>query len=114
MTGRLVAVSAGRNDTTAALTVHTLEEAAALLRVKPSWLERQAAARKIPFAMLGGSYRFTSAHLVQIVEIHENLPDTTSQDREPDGRASRTRPHTESLMAMPLRPRPRTGPRRAA
>ena len=34
-------------------------EAAYILRVKQSWLERQAAARKIPFTMLGGAYKFT-------------------------------------------------------
>ena len=56
------------------LAIHTLDEAAAILRVKPSWLERQAAARKIPFTMLGGSYRFTADHLAAIVAQHENLP----------------------------------------
>ena len=54
------------------LAIHTLDEAAAILRVKPSWLERQAAARKIPFTMLGGSYRFTADHLAAIVGLHEN------------------------------------------
>ena len=56
------------------LAIHTLDEAAAILRVKPSWLERQAAARKIPFTMLGGSYRFTADHLAAIVAQHENRP----------------------------------------
>ena len=46
----------------------TMEKAAEILRVKKSWLERQAAARKIPFTMLGRSYRFTSAHLDAIVK----------------------------------------------
>ena len=55
------------------LAVHTLDEAAAILRVKPSWLERQAAARKIPFTMLGGSYRFTADHLAAIV-AHARIP----------------------------------------
>ena len=49
-------------------TLYTAEEAAEILRVKKSWLERQAAARKIPFTVLGGSYRFTSAHLAAIVK----------------------------------------------
>ena len=49
------------------LAVYTIDEAAVILRVKPSWLERQAAARKIPFTMLGGSYRFTADHLAAIV-----------------------------------------------
>ena len=52
-------------------TLYTAEEAAEILRVKKSWLERQAAARKIPFTMLGGSYRFTFAHLAAIVQMHE-------------------------------------------
>jgi hypothetical protein len=51
--------------------VHTLPEAAAILRVRQSWLERQAAARKIPFTMLGGAYHFTANHLLAIVRMHE-------------------------------------------
>ena len=54
--------------------LYTAAEAAALLRVKQSWLERQAAARRIPFTMLAGSYRFTGDHLVQIVRMHEKKP----------------------------------------
>ena len=58
----------------APVAVHTLDEAAVILRVKPSWLERQAAARKIPFTMLGGSYRFTAEHLAAIVRQYEQRP----------------------------------------
>jgi excisionase family DNA binding protein len=56
------------------LVVRTLDEAAAILRVRKSWLERQAAARKIPFTMLGGAYRFTDAHLAEIVRMNEKVP----------------------------------------
>ena len=56
-------------------TLYTAEEAATVLRVRQSWLERQAAARKVPFTMLGGSYRFTTDHLAQIVRIFESTPD---------------------------------------
>jgi excisionase family DNA binding protein len=56
------------------LILYTAEEAAEILRVKKSWLKRQAAARKIPFTMLGRSYRFTSAHLSAIVRMHEQAP----------------------------------------
>ena len=55
-------------------TLLTSKEAAAILRVKASWLERQAASRKVPFSMLGGCYRFTTEHLAQIVEIFEATP----------------------------------------
>ena len=58
----------------ASLTLHTSKEASTILRVRQSWLERQAATRKIPFTMLGGSYRFTTEHLAQIVRIFEAEP----------------------------------------
>jgi excisionase family DNA binding protein len=56
------------------LAMHTAEEAARLLKVKQSWLERQAAARKVPFSMLGGSYRFSDRHLAEIVRLNEVVP----------------------------------------
>jgi excisionase family DNA binding protein len=100
---------------TDAVAVHTLDEAAAILRVKKSWLERQAAARKIPFTMLGGAYRFTPAHLAAIVQLHERGPgaDAGAGGREATTRP-RTRQHPQPQTVTPLRPRPRTGPRRAA
>ena len=97
------------------LTVHTLDEAATILRVKPHWLERQAAARKIPFTMLGGSYRFTSEHLTAIVTLHENRPAPVSS-LAPERRIQKPRntPSTHALQAKPLRPRTAHAPRRAA
>lgn len=95
------------------LSVHTLDEAAAILRVKKSWLERQAAARKIPFTMLGGSYRFTAAHLAAIVRIHEKSPGAAAETRNrgADTRPPRARELAQPQMLTPLRPRPRTGSR---
>ena len=93
----------------APVAVHTLDEAAEILRVKPSWLERQAAARKIPFTMLGGSYRFTAEHLAAIVRQYEKPPVMASTDES-------TRTTTRQAVAIqlpndtkikPLRPRPR-------
>ena len=106
------------SETGDALTVHTLDEAAAILRVKASWLERRAAGRKIPFTMLGGAYHFTSAHLLAIVRQHEVTPagqeesaDAPRQARRP---ARPARPNSTPQTTEPLRARPRTGPRRAA
>ena len=97
------------------LAIHTLDEAAAILRVKPSWLERQAAARKIPFTMLGGTYRFTTDHLAAIVALHENRPappnDFTS---EPRRRQPREAPRRDDMPANALRPRPVASRRPAA
>jgi hypothetical protein len=93
----------------APIAVHTLDEAATILRVKPSWLERQAAARKIPFTMLGGCYHFTAEHLAAIVRQYEQRPVTVSVDESPRP-ATRQATPTQLLNAIkvkPLRPRPR-------
>jgi excisionase family DNA binding protein len=97
-------------------TVFTAEEAAVILRVKKSWLERQAAARKVPFTMLGRSYRFTSAHLAAIVLMHEEAPVPSAWLRDLDTHPRRrsAEPRATSGGSAPLRPRPRNGPRRAA
>jgi excisionase family DNA binding protein len=97
-------------------TVYTAEEAAQILRVTKSWLERQAAARKVPFTMLGGSYRFTPAHLTAIIRMHEQAPaapDSSGDSRTRSRRLSAGRQMVGQAVA-PLRPRPRNSPRRAA
>jgi len=97
------------------LVVRTLDEAAAILRVRKSWLERQAAARKIPFTMLGGAYRFTDAHLAEIVRMNEKFPAAGEPkvERTRCGSQKLTQPNGASIT--PLRPRPRPGgPRRRA
>jgi excisionase family DNA binding protein len=103
--------AAGRGQGRIAL--YTTEEAAAILRVKKSWLERQAAKRKIPFTLLGGGYRFTSAHLAEIVLMHEEppVPRTNAPAR---GKTRRSQRHAPRQGLAPLRPRPRGGPRRVA
>jgi len=93
--------------------LYTTEEAAIILRVKRSWLERQAACRKIPFTMLGGGYRFTAAHLAEIVLMNEESPATRSKATA-RSRAARGHKQVPGLETAPLRPRPRGGPRRTA
>jgi excisionase family DNA binding protein len=112
----MVPMPSGSNGPHGALSVHTLEEAAGLLRVKQSWLERQAAARKIPFTMLGGAYHFTSAHLTEIIRIHEQLPasDADRPDHPVTRRVPRSRQAVEPSPVMPLRPRPSTKSRQVA
>jgi excisionase family DNA binding protein len=90
----------------APLMLYTSGEAAAILRVRQSWLERQAATRKIPFAMLGGSYRFTTEHLAQIVRIFEAEP--SEQVARQKVAVPRQRQRVDVPRAsMPLQPRPR-------
>jgi excisionase family DNA binding protein len=91
-------------------TLYTAAEAAEILRVKQSWLERQAAARKIPFTMLGGAYRFTADHLAAIVQMHEEVPLPSGSARGSRSRSQRIRKPAQSVSsaAAPLRPRPRS------
>ena len=88
--------------------LYTAAEAAKILRVKQSWLERQAAARKIPFTMLGGAYRFTDGHLAAIVQMHEKMPSPSGNVRHSRSRSRRARKpaSSETNGVAPLRPRP--------
>ena len=93
--------------------LYTADEAAVLLRVKPRWLKRQAATRKVPFTMLAGSYRFSAHHLEEIMRMHENAPERGESHTLPHRRARRQRTTDASDDGTaPLRPRP--GPRRMA
>jgi hypothetical protein len=91
--------------------VRTADEAAVILRVTTSWLERQAAARKIPFTMLGGAYHFTDKHLLAIVRIYERTPGDKSGDEKPyvetTRRKRRVPEQTTPGNVSPLRARPR-------
>lgn len=93
--------------------LYTADEAAVMLRVKPRWLRRQAAERKVPFTMLAGSYRFSARHLEQIMRMHEIEPAPAESARVP--RQHSYRPCAISADGggtAPLRPRP--GRRRVA
>ncbi|MFI2274295.1 helix-turn-helix domain-containing protein [Catenuloplanes sp. NPDC020197] len=88
--------------------IFTAEEAAAILRVRKSWLERQAGMRRIPFTLLGGSYRFTASHLQAIIRIFESGPAQEAAPAEvtPIIQRRRTR-QSEPALHEPLRARPR-------
>ena len=90
-------------------TLYTANEAAAILRVTKSWLERQAAARRVPFTMLGGGYRFSAGHLAQIVDIFEEgvVPSgTVLPSADTSVSRSNESAKTIGLTNGPLRPRP--------
>jgi hypothetical protein len=94
----------------APLAVHTLGEAAAILRVRPSWLQRRAAARSIPFTMLGGAYHFTEEHIAEIVRMNEKRPASFTEPQAVPRKTPERQAHETVTM---LRPRPRPdGPRR--
>ena len=94
--------------------VHTVAEAASILRVKESWLERQASARKIPFTMLGGCYRFTADHLAEIVRLNEQVPPPAADGESDRPHRKRRASQGETASVSPLRPRTARPRHRAA
>jgi excisionase family DNA binding protein len=107
-------MTGARSGTGGAPVLHTSEEAAKVLRVSKSWLERRAAARKIPFTMLGGCYRFTDAHLAEIVRMHEQRPGLAADDAPPPSLRRNAGTGQAAVPVAPLRPRPGGGRRRVA
>jgi hypothetical protein len=94
-----------RTDDGTELVLYTKREAAELLRVKVSWLERRCARRQIPFSMLSGQYRFTPEHLTEIVRLNEQSTGAIPRLVEPRGRLSREVRQPPDTF-VPLRPRP--------
>ena len=91
--------------------LHSASEAARALRCSEWWLKEQARRRRIPFLMLGGSYRFTDSHLAEILATFEVRPvGSHAPHVESKGQASCRRPRTVGVQTNALRPRP---PRRA-
>jgi hypothetical protein len=112
--------STENNDTTAhgtpmiaVGTIFTADEAAVILRVRRSWLERQAGSRRIPFTLLGGSYRFTAVHIREIIRIFEQAPAPTVGPAEVTAIAPRRHSRQTSASGRePLQARPRKNPSR--
>lgn len=52
-----------------ALQLYTPDEAAALLRLRPSWLKRKASGRAIPCRFLGKHLRFSHSDLETIAQL---------------------------------------------
>ena len=51
--------------------LHTPAEAAAILKVRESWLKSKAAARSIPCTFVGKHLRFSESDIAEIVSVGE-------------------------------------------
>jgi len=106
-------VSSAENRTAAGLVrLYTAKEAADSLRVSEYWVKERARRREIPFTLVGGAYRFTEAHLDEIVEIFEQRPESTRGQTSATPRR-RAQPRSQPADAVtPLRARqPRRHPK---
>jgi hypothetical protein len=61
----------------------TADEAAPILGKTPSWLNEEARLRRVPFTMMGRSYRWTSAQLAEIIASREIRPQLEQPSRAP-------------------------------
>lgn len=59
--------------------LYTPADIAAALRCSEWWVKEQARRRRIPFTRAGGAYRFTAAHLDEIVAQFEERPHRTAR-----------------------------------
>lgn len=55
--------------------LHRPADVAAMLLCSEWWVKEQARKRRIPFAWIGGGYRFTDEHVAEIIRRAEVLPD---------------------------------------
>jgi excisionase family DNA binding protein len=79
--------------------LYTPAEAAKQLRIRESWLRRQAAARQIPCTFLGKHLRFSAADLAAIVAQNGQAP----TGRRPRRRPSRSTVRDRDLPTSPMR-----------
>jgi hypothetical protein len=66
-------------------------DVAEVLRCSEWWVKAQARQRRIPYCWIGGSYRFTEEHLVEIARRFEVRP-ADPAERVPAPRRSPSRP----------------------
>jgi excisionase family DNA binding protein len=80
--------------------LYTPKEAAALLRVRESWLRRQATARTIPVTFLGRHLRFSAANLASIIATGSRPAGTRrgSRRRQPVVRRDTAPPGNEAVL----------------
>jgi excisionase family DNA binding protein len=65
--------------------LHTVTEAAGILKVHESWLRTKAAARLIPCTFIGKHLRFSDGDIAEIMRAGSHRP-VTSRPRRPGSR----------------------------
>nr|WP_079132269.1 helix-turn-helix domain-containing protein [Streptomyces nanshensis] len=100
--------------------LYTPEEVADVFGCSDWWLKEQARRRRVPFTRVGGAYRFTEGHVIEIVRLFEERP---AEERRPverprvaaSGDERRRQPFTSPVQQLRARPpRRRTAEQPAA
>lgn len=94
------------------------DEVAAVLGCSAWWVKDRARRRQIPFARVGRAYRFTAAHLAEIIRLHEERPTIAARPPSPGtppaAPARRSGAPEPGATSGRLRARPPRRPDRAA
>jgi len=76
------------------------------------WVKEQARRRRVPFTLVGGSYRFTEEHFAEIISVFEERPAGSPPAPAGPARPSQPRAAPPAAARAPARLTART-PRRA-
>lgn len=92
--------------------LHRPADVARLLGCSEWWVKEQARQRRIPYAWIGGSYRFTDEHITEIVRRYEVAPLTDTPTEPSTSPVPRRRqPPVEPTLSPQLIARPPRRPR---
>jgi hypothetical protein len=87
--------------------LYCADEVAEAIRCSEWWVKEQARRRRIPFVRVAGAYRFTAAHVTDIVRLLEEQPDEGSSAPAPHALPRRRRAQAvDTTAAVPLVARP--------
>lgn len=94
----------------APLPLHRPADVARMLQCSEWWVKEQARKRRIPFSLIGGSYRFTDEHVAEVIRLFEQRPESNGNGTVIAVGPARKRSPATSETSAPLRARV---PRRA-
>ena len=58
--------------------LHRPADVAKMLQCSEWWVKEQARKRRIPFSLIGGSYRFTDEHVTEVIRLFEQHPESNN------------------------------------
>jgi hypothetical protein len=92
--------------------LHTVAEAAGILKVRESWLKSKAAARAIPCTFIGKHLRFSDTDIADIMQAGARQPITSRQRRPRTGAMAYRVARRVDRLPSPAQPVSLPGPAR--
>ena len=70
--------SASIRDSRPSSPLYRPADVAKMLHCSEWWVKEQARKRRIPFSLIGGSYRFTDEHVAEVIRLFEQRPESNN------------------------------------